>query len=118
VHDVELGGQLIRKDEPIAMIFPSANRDEDVFEAPHEFRLDRDPEVHIAFGAGPHRCPAAPMGRLELRVALEELLAATASFELAGEVQMMNWLEFGPKSIPVRLAAPSARRRHHDRACG
>ena len=101
VHDVELGGQHIRKDEPIAMIFPSANRDEEIFESPHEFRLNRNPNPHIAFGVGTHRCPAAPLARLELRVMLEELLAHTDTFRLDGDVTMMNWLEFGPSAVPL-----------------
>jgi cytochrome P450 len=101
VRDVELGGQHIGKDEPIAMIFPSANRDEEIFESPHEFRLNRNPNPHIAFGVGTHRCPAAPLARLELRVMLEELLAHTDTFRLDGDVTMMNWLEFGPSAVPL-----------------
>jgi cytochrome P450 len=105
-RDVEVGGCLIRKDEPIAMVFTSANRDEDVFPDPDTFRLGRqadDGRRHIAFGLGPHHCPGANWARMELRVALEELLAATAGFELAGPVEMTRWPEFGPESVPLRL---------------
>ena len=76
-RDVEIGGCLIRKDEPIAMVFTSANRDEDVFPDPDTFRFGRqadDGRRHIAFGLGPHHCPGANWARMELRVALEELL--------------------------------------------
>src|ERR1700722_11793496 len=100
--DTEIGGCLIRKDEPIAMVFTSANRDEDVFPDPDVFKLGR-PARHIAFGLGPHHCPGASWARMELRVAMEELLAATASFELAGPVEMTRWPEFGPESVPLRL---------------
>lgn len=103
-RDVTIRGQQIKAGEPIAMIFPSANRDADVFESPHEFKLDREGARHIAFGAGVHKCPAASVGRLEIRVAIEELLAATSSFRLAGDVSMMNWLEFGPTSVPLRCS--------------
>jgi cytochrome P450 len=106
-RDVRIGGCPIRKDEPIAMVFTSANRDEDVFEAPDEFRLGRTAR-HIAFGLGPHQCPGANWARMELRVALEELLARTAGFELRGPVEMTRWPEFGPESVPLTLV-PAAR---------
>ncbi|WP_285251283.1 cytochrome P450 [Pseudarthrobacter sp. fls2-241-R2A-168] len=101
-HDVEIRDRQIPAGEPIAMIFPSANRDEDVFENPHEFNMDRKPNKHIAFGRGPHRCPAASLARLELCIGVEALLRKTKSFELAGDVKMTDWLEFGPSSTPLR----------------
>jgi cytochrome P450 len=107
-RDVEIGGCPIGKDEPIAMVFTSANRDEEVFEDPDEFRFGR-PGRHIAFGLGPHACPGANWARMELRVALGELLAATTRFELTGPVEMTRWPEFGPESVPLRL---------HPRAAG
>jgi len=100
--DVEIGGCLIRSGEPVAMVFTSANRDEAVFPDPDAFRLGR-PGRPIAFGLGPHHCPGANWARMELRVALEELLGATTSFELTGPVEMTRWPEFGPESVPLRL---------------
>ncbi|MFF2347583.1 cytochrome P450 [Pseudarthrobacter sp. NPDC058119] len=105
IHDVDIRGRAIPSGEPIAMIFPSANRDEDVFENPHEFSMDRKPNKHIAFGRGPHRCPASSLARLELCVATEALLSKTASFELDGEIKMTDWLEFGPSSTPLKVIA-------------
>jgi len=62
----------------------SANRDEDYFDDPNAFRLDRDrPKDHIAFGGGPHICPGASLARLEGRVALEVFLDRVATAELA-----------------------------------
>lgn len=104
-REVTIRGRVIAEGEPVALIFPSANRDEEIFADPHEFRLERRPNRHIAFGRGPHRCVAAAMARLELRVALEELLASTSWFGLDGEVKMFNWLEFGPASTPLAFAA-------------
>jgi cytochrome P450 len=101
-RDVEIGGCPIGKDEPIAMVFTSANRDEEVFAEPDEFRFGR-PARHIAFGLGPHACPGANWARMELRVALEALLGATTRFELTGPVEMTRWPEFGPESVPLRL---------------
>jgi cytochrome P450 len=105
-RDVEVGGRLIRKDEPVALVYASANRDESVFPEPERFVLGR-PEIgrHLAFGAGPHRCAGAPLARLMLGVTLEELLARTSSIELAGEVTMTGWPEWGTLAVPTRLAA-------------
>jgi cytochrome P450 len=98
-------GRLVREREPIALVFPSANRDPGVFDDPDSFVLRRKNNSHLAFGRGPHRCPAATMGRVELLVALETLLSRTASFRLDGEVRMMNWLEYGPRAVPLRIEA-------------
>jgi len=106
-RDVEIGGRLIRKDEPVALVYASANRDESMFPEPHEFVLDR-PNIgrHLAFGAGPHRCAGAPLATLMLGVTLEELLARTSSIALAGEVTMTGWPEWGTLSVPTVLTAP------------
>jgi cytochrome P450 len=103
-HDVEFGGRTIRKDEPIALVYASANRDEEVFTNPDEFILDRpNIEQHIAFGLGPHRCAGAPLARMMLRVTLEELLRRARVTGLAGEVVMTRWPEWGVLSAPVNL---------------
>ncbi len=102
VHGVEIGGRTIPAGDPITMNFPSANRDEDVFDRPDDFIIDR-PNRHIAFGRGPHRCPAAALARLELQVGTTTLLEKTQRFELAGDVVMTDWLEFGPASTPLRV---------------
>lgn len=105
VEDVELGGRLIRKDEPMAVVYASANRDPRVFPDPDRFVLGR-PNIgkHVAFGVGPHRCAGAPLAVLMLRVTLEELLGLTTSIEQAGEPVMTGWPEWGTLSAPVRLA--------------
>ncbi|WP_221583343.1 cytochrome P450 [Microbacterium sp. G2-8] len=103
-RDVEVHGRLVREGEPVALLFPSANRDDDAFEDPDRFVLHRPQNSHLAFGRGAHRCPAATMGRMEVVIALETLLSKTSSFALSGEIQMMNWLEYGPRSVPLSLA--------------
>lgn len=109
VEDMVVGGRLVRKDEPIALIFPSGNRDERVFDRAGEFVMNRKANSHLSFGKGAHKCPAANMGRMELLIALEELLARTDSFTLAGDVKMMNWLEYGPRSVPLTVEAKRVR---------
>ena len=102
-EELTFHGRTVRKGEPIALIYPSANRDASKFKDPDSFILRRKGNSHLAFGRGSHRCPAAALGRVELYIALERLLARTDSFELAGEIEMMNWLEYGPRSVPIRL---------------
>lgn len=103
-RDVEIGGRRIKKDEPIALAFTSANRDPDAFEDPDSFRLDRTGhKQHMAFGRGPHQCAGAPLARLMLRVTLEELIARTDGWELTGPTPMTTWPEYGPLSVPVRF---------------
>ena len=103
-HEVSLHGRSMHPGEPIALVYASANRDETVFPEPNEFRLNRaNIGEHLAFGRGPHHCVGAALGRLELRVALEELLARTAHIELAGTVVPTRMPEIGALSVPVRL---------------
>lgn len=102
--DVILGRRAIKKDEPIALAFTSANRDPDAFEDPDSFRLDRaSGKQHVAFGLGPHQCAGAPLARLMLRVTLEELLGRTDGWEIVGPTPMTTWPEYGPLSVPVRF---------------
>jgi cytochrome P450 len=104
VRDVVFDGRTIPAGEPIALVFASANRDEAVFPNGSEFQLHR-PNLnrHMAFGRGPHNCPGAALGRLELRVALEELLSRTRRFELNGEVLPTRFPEIGALSVPLRI---------------
>lgn len=101
-EDVVLSGQLIRKDDPVALVYTSANRDERVFPDGEEFVLHR-PNIdrHISFGRGTHSCPGAPLARMMMRITCEEALARSASFRLAGEPEMAVWAEWGTRSVPL-----------------
>jgi cytochrome P450 len=104
VRDVEVGGRRIPAGEPIALVYASANRDESVFPGGTEFKLHRpNIDKHLAFGRGPHNCPGAALGRLELRVALEELLTRTTRFELDGNIVPTRFPEIGALSVPLRF---------------
>jgi cytochrome P450 family 142 subfamily A polypeptide 1 len=74
-RDVELRGQMIRAGEKVLLLYPSANRDAEVFADPFRFDVGRTPNDHLAFGYGAHFCLGASLARLELRVFFEELLA-------------------------------------------
>jgi cytochrome P450 family 142 subfamily A polypeptide 1 len=75
VTDSEIGGQQLAVGDRLALVYPSANRDELVFSESDEINLARDPNAHISFGFGTHFCLGAHVARLSLRVALEELTA-------------------------------------------
>ena len=64
------------------MLYPSANRDEDVYEEPDAFHVDRN-ALHLGFGLGPHFCLGANLARMEMRVAFEELLRRFPDMEYA-----------------------------------
>ncbi|EGF90069.1 cytochrome P450 [Asticcacaulis biprosthecium C19] len=103
-QDVTLHGVTIPKDEPVALIYASANRDETVFEAAETFRLDRpNMKDSLAFGRGPHTCPGSGLARLELSIALERLLAKTSAIEIAGEIIPTRMPEIGTLVVPVKL---------------
>lgn len=105
-RDVMLQGRSIKKDEAIALVYASANRDEAVFENPDEFMLDRpNLNEHLAFGRGAHYCAGTHLARLELRIAIEELLAATKSFKVNGLVLPAPYPEVGTLSVPLELMA-------------
>jgi cytochrome P450 family 142 subfamily A polypeptide 1 len=72
-RDHEFHGKQLRADDRVLILYQSANRDETVFEAPDEFRVDRDPNPHLGFGIGPHYCLGANLARLEVKVVFQEL---------------------------------------------
>jgi cytochrome P450 len=103
----ELAGQQLGADEPILMLYASANRDEAVF-GPTADRFDaaRDPNPHVAFGFGPHFCIGAVLARLEGRILLEELLARFGSVEVAGPVvRTASPVIAGVRSAPLVFGA-------------
>ncbi|MEN9683201.1 MAG: hypothetical protein RLZZ427_952 [Pseudomonadota bacterium] len=105
VQDVELGGRTIPAGDAIALLYCSANRDETVFPDPDSFIMNR-PNISdsLAFGRGPHNCPGLHLARMQLRVAMEEIMAATPNgFELDGDIAMSRWPEIGPIKVALRF---------------
>jgi cytochrome P450 len=80
--DVELSGCPIKAGDRVQFGMGSANFDERQFERPDEVILDRYPNRHLGFGGGPHRCVGSHLGKLGVRVGLEEFLAAFRTFEV------------------------------------
>ncbi len=84
-RDIDVRGVTIPEGYQVLMMYPSANRDETVFENPMRFDLHRDPNPHIAFGFGPHFCLGSSLARLEIRVVLEELVKRIPTLHIANE---------------------------------
>jgi cytochrome P450 len=101
--DVQLGDRLVREGDVVAAVFTSGNRDENVFENPDEFDLNRRKKDLLTFGRGPHMCPGAPLARLLLNVAIEGIVRRTRRIEIAGEMTMTNWPEYGPLAVPIKI---------------
>jgi cytochrome P450 len=87
----------------VALFFASGNRDEDVFDDPFSFRVDRTPNPHLAFGFGEHFCMGAHIARVELETVFRHLLDRLEWFELVGPVERLNSnVNGGIKHLPVR----------------
>lgn len=85
--DVEIGGQEIAAGDMLTLMWIAANRDPKVFDDAIEVHLDRDSAENFLFGWGIHHCQGIRLARLEMRVAIEELLARTDQFELVTSAQ-------------------------------
>lgn len=101
--DTEIGGHKISAGEKVIMWYPSANRDEDVFDEPYRFDVARSPNDHIAFGIGEHFCLGAGFARKEIKVMFEELLQRFPDIQLTGPPDLLrsNFIN-GIKHLPVR----------------
>jgi cytochrome P450 len=72
-RDTELAGVPISEGDRVLVVLASANRDDSEFDQPDVVRITREPNRHLSFGAGPHRCLGSHLARVEIRIALEEL---------------------------------------------
>jgi cytochrome P450 len=109
-QDTELHGQEIEAGDPVTLWYPSANRDESVFEDPFRFDVTRKPNPQLSFGGpGPHHCLGANLARREIRVLFEELFARVGQIELLGDpVYSVSGIQspvvFSMRDLPVRLS--------------
>ncbi len=104
VEDCEIRGRRIKAGDALMMVYPSANRDEEAFADPYEFRIDRSPNKQVAFGYGVHMCLGMMLAKLEMQIFFRELLKRVDHFELTGSPA---WVETsfvgGLKRLPVRV---------------
>lgn len=102
--DTELAGQPIKAGEHVALMYLSANRDERAFDAPDEFRIDRSPNRHLAFGYGAHHCLGRILAEMEVEALFAEIAARVDTIELAGEPEWVKTNHTGGlKHLPVRV---------------
>ena len=102
-RDYLIKDQKIKKNDSILLCYPSGNRDEDVFDDPFSFKVDRTPNRHLAFGHGAHLCLGKYLAKIEMEIFYEELFKKINKIELNGEPQ---WVKAsfvsGLKSLPIK----------------
>jgi len=105
-REVTLRGRHLGAGDRVSVIWAAANRDPEVFGDPDEFRLDRDSELNLLYGAGIHYCPGAPLARLELRLITSELLAGfdVAPARSGAEPVRATYPGSGFTTLPLHLA--------------
>jgi len=109
--DVEFEGELLRKGQKLLLLYPSANRDERIFDRPEEFDITRSPNDHMAFGFGSHFCLGNRLARMELSVMFDQLLDRLPDLALADDEEppkrAANFVS-GYETMPV-VFTPTAR---------
>ncbi|AKA01543.1 cytochrome P450 [Streptomyces noursei] len=105
-QDIDVAGTVLPRGATLVCSMAAANRDGAVFAAADDLRLERSPNPHLAFGAGPHSCLGQALARTELQVVLDVLLRRLPSLELAVPVSELRRIEGlvvgGLCDVPVR----------------
>jgi cytochrome P450 family 142 subfamily A polypeptide 1 len=91
----EVRGRQLAEGDVVLNVYPSANRDIDVFPDPDSLRIDRSPNLHLAFGTGPHFCLGANLARTEIRILLDELLTRLPDIRVPDGVEPQR----GPNAL-------------------
>lgn len=103
-HDAVIGGQRVAEGDKVLIYWASANRDEDEFPDAASFDLHRRSNRHLAFGAGPHRCAGSNLARLNLRVAVEEVVRRLTDLRLEASEESLPFhsaFNRSPLSVPI-----------------
>ena len=108
MQDTELRGVQLKEGDKLALWYPSVNRDEEVFDDPHTFNIERDPNPHLSFGVGEHFCLGANLARMELQKIFEGIITRLPELELAAEPRRLrsNFIN-GVKEMRVRFTPGS-----------
>jgi cytochrome P450 family 142 subfamily A polypeptide 1 len=106
-QDVAVHGETIPAGDEVLLLYPSGNRDAEIFEHPFTFDLERDPNPHIAFGHGPHFCLGSHVAKVELTVLFDEIFRRMPDLELTAdpdELELRNSsFTSGLEALPVRF---------------
>jgi cytochrome P450 len=107
MRDVEIEGQQVKKGDKVCLIFGAAGRDPAVFDHPGQVDLDRPHCRHLAFGAGVHRCIGSNLARLQIRIAIQQLVTRLGEFRIpeGGTVEYSSRQARGPMSIPLAFTS-------------
>jgi cytochrome P450 len=107
----EVRGKTLRKGDRVLLLVGSANRDDEVFERPDDFDVERDTTASLSFGRGTHFCLGASLARLEARVSLEEFQKVISDFrvEESGLVRVHSSNVRGFASVPIEFTRRGAR---------
>jgi len=111
-HDAEIDGHQIKESERVIMYWAAANRDEAEFPEPDTFDPRRARNRHIAFGAGPHRCVGSNLARMNLRVAIEEIVRRLGDIRLrpGADIGFHSTFNRAPLSVPITFTPGEVRR--------
>lgn len=110
-EDTEIRGVKIARGEDVCLHYTAANRDEEVFDRPDDFIVDRTPNRHLAFGVGAHACLGQVLAKIEMRALFRELIGRIDFIELAGEPQnVRSFFVSGLKHLPIRYRLTSESR--------
>ncbi|MBH0776348.1 cytochrome P450 [Nocardia bovistercoris] len=103
IKDTVIGGQAIAAGEYVLTSYGSANVDPRKFPDPGRFDLDREDKGHLSFGFGLHACLGQHFARMNMRLTLEELLARTSSFSVAGDVIRRSFPVLSVDEMPLEF---------------
>jgi cytochrome P450 len=103
VRETKINDCTFKPGEMVLLSFPAANRDPAMFPDADRVIIDRQHNRHAAFGLGIHRCIGSNLARLEMTVAVEELLKRIPEFTLAGPVTWSEGTVRGPRQLPIRF---------------
>lgn len=110
MDDIDVGDVRIAAGDKVTLWYPSANRDESHFADPFTFDIGRDPNDHVAFGAGIHFCLGASLARLEIRVTLQMVLERLGNIRQNGEVvRLRSNVSHAIEQLPIAFDKPKVR---------
>ena len=103
--DTEIGGRRIEAGQRVLLYWASANRDAAEFPCPHAFDPERESNRHLSFGAGPHRCAGSNLARMNLRIAVGELVDRLRDVRLddGADIRFHSVLNRAPEAVPIRF---------------